>query len=281
MKIVVHGNQSSHQVNHAGAMISGLKRHGIAAELAPAWQAQKCDVAVIWGYKPPQFVEALKRMGTHVLVMERAYLPDRMEWTSLGWDGLNGRAKFPECQDSGERLNKFWPDLLKPWKNGRGEYILVCGQVPGDASVQGLNVDQWAQSVVDAIHSKPMSGTIARKWDVVYRPHPLVSQRRCSRWPKGARLSTAKTLQEDLVNAKLVITYNSNSGVEAVCAGVPTVALDQGSMAYPVAGHALNEIKIPDRTSWAQRLAWCQWKLEEIASGFAWEMVRTACPQLS
>jgi hypothetical protein len=33
------------------------------------------------------------------------------------------------------------------------------------------------------------------------------------------------------------------------------------------------------RERWAHRLAWCQWTLEEIASGDAWDALVTARPE--
>ena len=38
--------------------------------------------------------------------MERAYISDRFTWTSLGFDGLNGRAKFPQINDARRPLAK-------------------------------------------------------------------------------------------------------------------------------------------------------------------------------
>lgn len=258
-------------------MLKGFEKHGVDAECVPRGTVQSCDVCVVWGFKPPHFIEAMKATGARLLIMERGYFPDRFAYSSLGWDGLNNRATFPECTDGGERFNKHWPGLLKPWKDGRGETVLVCGQVPGDASVYGVNLDTWAQSVVDKLLSKPMPGTKAAKWDVVFRPHPLVKRQGAVRCPNGARLSTSATLSEDLADAKFCVTYNSNSGVESVCTGVPTVTLDQGAMAWDVSGHSIDEsLMVPAREPWAHRLAWRQWRLEEIADGTAWDALKTA-----
>lgn len=71
-----------------------------------------------------------------------------------------------------------------------------------------------------------------------------------------------------------VVTFNSNTGVEASFAGVPTIATDIGSMAYEVASHSVAEmLRRPDRETWAARLAWKQWRREEMASGYCWETV--------
>jgi hypothetical protein len=81
-----------------------------------------------------------------------------------------------------------------------------------------------------------------------------------------ATLSTG-TLAEDLARAAVCVTWNSNAGVEAVLAGVPTVSMCKGSMAYDVTGHVIGDMLRLPREDWAARLAWCQWLPEEIATG--------------
>ena len=71
----------------------------------------------------------------------------------------------------------------------------------------------------------------------------------------------------------MVVTFNSNTGVEGVLAGVPTVTMDEGAMAYPVTGHKLVDIVTPDRMAWAYALAWKQWRMEEMFSGVCWDVV--------
>ena len=52
---------------------------------------------------------------------------------SIGINGLNGRATFVETPDPDKRFEPHKP-LLKPW-NPHGDYVLICGQVPGDAAL--------------------------------------------------------------------------------------------------------------------------------------------------
>jgi len=74
-------------------------------------------------------------MGRDVLVMERGYIGDRTHWTSLGWNGLNGRARVPLAPaDGGARFERNYSRLMHPY-NPAGHYALIIGQVPGDASL--------------------------------------------------------------------------------------------------------------------------------------------------
>ena len=134
---------------------------------------------------------------------------------------------------------------------------MILGQVPRDAAVQGIDIRRWESDAYDEAR---------RLWgrEVVYRPHPNRL--------KNAGLSTPLvTIEKALVdeNVWLAVSYNSCSGVDAVSAGVPTVAIDEGSMAWDVASHSIAERKIPDREAWAHWISYTQWSQEEFANGVA------------
>jgi hypothetical protein len=76
-------------------------------------------------------------------------------------------------------------------------------------------------------------------------------------------------LQDALARAAVVVTWNSNTGVDALLAGKPVVALGEGAMAAPLAARELGGRCDPDREAWAHALAWKQWTLDEIRSGDA------------
>lgn len=261
MKVVIHSSPTlKHQLEHARAMQMGLGRHGIDAEIELDSLTAEADISICWGWKRGKQLAPRRP----VLVMERGYIGDRMKWTSLGWNGLNGRADFhlPEKVDR-RRFDYNFGDLMRPWRISGGEYVVVMGQVPGDSQLSGLNFNEWAAFVIDKLRGKTAM-------EIVFRPHPFTPDER----PGNARVIWG-TLADVLGKAAAVVTYNSNSGVDAVLAGVPTVAVDAGSMAWPVADHELTaEPQIHVRNEWAYRLAWCQWTFGEIADGTAWEHVR-------
>ena len=109
-----------HQKSHGSAIKSGLEKHGIDCIFTNGDRiVADADFHVTWGAetKRPRIFQFSKEKSLPVLVMERAYLPDRMEYTAMGWNGLNNRAKFPECDDDGVRFRIFWDGILKPWEN--------------------------------------------------------------------------------------------------------------------------------------------------------------------
>lgn len=268
MRASVHANHLPHQKQYAEAMAAGLGRHGIKATASPFNVPHiGVDFAVIWGWRQPR-VEA---SGRPVLVMERGVMQPREEWCTIGWNGLSGRGRYSECRDDGERWEHHFGHRMKPWRAWHtAGYALLIGQVPGDASIRHLDFKSWARQMADELDHMRLTP--------IYRPHPISVQRN-DRWhPPRTRLSLA-TLKEDLDGACLAVSYNSNAGVDAVLAGVPTIACDRGSMAWDVASHDVTaEPVMPDREPWAHRLAWSQWTLDEIENGVAWDALRTVCP---
>jgi hypothetical protein len=186
-----------------------------------------------------------------------------MEWTSCGLNGLGNRGTYAKCEDGGVRWRHHFGHLEQPWTDRDG-YTLICGQCAGDAALWGCNFRKWAQDACDVALS------VGRQ--VVYRPHPFAYKMQGDRWhPKGARFSVA-LLDDDLAGAAQVVTYNSTAGVETVLAGVPTVATDEGAMAWPMCTHLVDAKPLrPDRTAWMHGIAWTGFLPAELESGFMWE----------
>jgi hypothetical protein len=199
--------------------------------------------------------------------MERGYLGDRFAWTSLGWNGLNGRATWADDSDkSSERFEKNFGHLVKPWRHHGNGYALIVGQVPGDMSLDGIDMGSW---YVDAARAMKERG-----YDVKFRPHPEAERHGLISGPLR-EYRIGGSLEDALAGAAVVASMNSNTGVDATLAGVPTIVCDQGSMAWPVAAHGLDsELVTPDRSDWFRSMAWRQFTLEEITSGEAWEHVK-------
>lgn len=257
-----------HQHQHATWMTEGLKAHGVNVRTASSDDDVDCDFCVVWGYRQIPMFEKAKEAGTPVLVLERGHLQPRMQETSMGWNGLAGLGVRPECQDLGERFKSKFGHYLKPWRRD-GDYVLVMGQTNGDASLHGLNFRNWAQAVCDAYRGEGHR--------VVFRPHPLADQ---YAHPTGVEVHQGLDLEQSFSGAKLCVTYTSTSAVEAVLAGIPTISCHDGSIARPVTAHgALADPIRPGRMMWAMRLAWCQFTIDEIRNGTAWQTMKTCMPR--
>jgi len=168
------------------------------------------------------------------------------------------------------------------WKQD-GDYILLCMQKVGDASLRGADIFAWTEQSVNQIRQYTDK-------KIIIRPHPLYRKSAQHNTLKEKVLAVAdvhwqeaditkpnfRPIAEQLKNAWCTVTYSSGTGIDAVINGVPNVACDTGSMAYDVSSKDIAEIENPyrgDKTEWANKIAHCQWNIDEFESGECWEHV--------
>lgn len=263
---IYYRDAAEYQREAAFAFAQGLRRHGVEPIMINSVVAARpvdCDLAVFWGHRAGHIIAHQRRAGRRYLVMERGYIGDRFAWTSLGFDGLNGRAEFCNRGADPDRLDRFFPNLIQPWRTG-GEYALILGQVAGDAALSTLPGGDLNRFYMDLANQAERLGL-----PIKFRPHP----KSITLPPKLPLIGG--DLSEALANAAVTIAFNSNSLVDAVLSGVPSITIDPGAMAWPVSSHDFEAPLIrPDRRQWAAELAHAQWSLTEIAAGDAWDRLR-------
>lgn len=239
-------------------------------KLIEDYKYEPADVAVVFGVNKVQVPESWPRgkviaqqrsENRDVVVLETGFLNrgdgDEHHYAA-GLNGLNGRGNYRNQGMPGDRA-KLLGTELKPYK--QGENIVLCGQVPWDASVDRTDHEAWLKECAAALleYGRP----------VVFRPHPSAALSPI----KGCQYSQMP-LSDDLQNAWAAVTFNSNSGVEALVAGVPVFAFDEGSMIWSICNKSLSDIEspaMPDRTQWLNDLSYTQWTLDEMKAGLTWK----------
>jgi hypothetical protein len=262
MKFNVYINETSkHQKFYTDLLKTSLINNGLEHA-----NSQNCDFYVTWAFKTNQSGtrwHIMKKTGKPILVMERGYIGDRMnEWTSIGWDGLNGRADFCNKEISDyTRFKDNFEKYMKPWKKyDKSLPVLLVGQCYHDASVSHVNIHDFYDYTISKLHQNGHT--------VIFRPHPL------NREPYRHSImeDNNKNVLDTFKNIKSVVTFSSNTGVLSCLEGIPTYSKDIGSMVYDVSTHDLNNLEyMPDRTDWASKIAYTQWNNTEIESGIAWK----------
>lgn len=256
--VIVASASSPHQNMWGESMREGLQRHGWHADIEV--EPRFADLLVLWGVRRELAIERQKLRG-EVCILERGYVADRFKWTSMSLGGgLNGKGVFRGPFADRTRWDANFADCMHPWKErDDNKYVLIMGQVPTDMSLRGLNPHAEWFNMAQAFQSQGH--------DVRFRPHPLAPRERIP----GVLSLPDGPLSDAMDGAKCVVTVNSNSGVDAVLAGIPTISLDRRSMAWDVTGHTPAIPDPVDRDAWASALAWKQWRCDEISSGLAWE----------
>lgn len=275
---IVANVDAPHQIAAAGWLSAGMKRHGVkATTVCGQLGVPKADAYACWGLRNAQKVQA--RTSKPVLIIERGYIGDREVWTSLHWDGLNGRGRYYCPDDGGARWRHLVdvqalprPTLQRGGMFDRDQLAVIMGQVPGDMSIAGVDMAAWYRA---AELSARALGYVP-----VFRPHPLARQRAPLSMRLASDLVKVDTLASILGHASAVYAYNSNSLTDAAMAGVPIVCGDKGAVTWPIGGQGVAaEPKLDDRTEWLHRMAWRQWLPSEIECGDAWAAIGQAAQE--
>ena len=259
--IDLYTSGAAHQTAGMRYLQKGIEAAGELTRLReingnPHEQARAC---VLWGTRN------MHLMGKYetVYILEAGYFRDRLSFYSLGIGGLNGRAHFNNEDSPSDRWIKHGV-ARQPWRH-HGDYILIMGQVPGDMALENININQFYADMLYQIRN-------FTHMPVFFRSHPLAQQKA----PEDIPILPARSLDEAFKDAAMVVTYNSNSGVDAALAGVPVYAHDIGSMAWPIAAHSIKRLfnfGYPDRRQWLYNLAYTQWTVDELTRGEAWEHI--------
>jgi len=231
------------------------------------------------------------------LVHESPSFRRYLGWARLGWysykwtEGVFGNENSPS--DRWNKFEKATGITFKDW-HSPGNSIIIMAQKEGDSSL--LTLYEKYNSYYDWVEDLIVDIRKYTDRPIIIRPHPrnnLKGIKLASRLQKklkdptitisnntdslGDYLSSpnkADGLYNDLKKAYCVITYNSLSAIESICEGIPTFAMEDGSMIWPVAHKDLSQIENLsydiDLTQWKYDIAYTQWTGEEHKSGESW-----------
>ena len=241
------------------------------------------DVAVIWSvlwrgkmssYRP--IWERYRKEGKPVIVIEVGGLK-RNHSFKIGINGINRDADFANQEFDDKR----WPlfgHKLKPW-NPTGDMIVICGQHDHSEQWKGLpKMEQWITQQILEI----------RKYTtrpILIRPHPRNNLQMKESDFKNVKIRIPrrdyKTYDHTDFKATLertwaVVNHSSNPAMESVINGVP-VFVSQSSLCHDVGNISLAEINtpaMPNRKTWANKLAYTEWFEDEIRQGLPWKRIK-------
>lgn len=223
-----------------------------------AGQVEPFDVIAVFGLqgKGPDVLADYTAAGVPVLVIDYGYLKrtnHAHDWRSGHWQiSLGGLNKLPSCDIDASRFDALGLTVEDHGGDPQG-YTLLCVQTTGDAS-HGLSQEGLQQWVNEQKAKHSQNG------ELLIRPHPLQEH-----LTYGMPVCPAPTLEAALAGARLVITGNSNTGHEALMAGVPVLATIPGA-----AWAGLSSTTLPSRAARLahfRRCAWGQWTWAEFRTG--------------
>jgi len=241
------------------------------------------DVAVIWSvlwqgrmqsYK--SIWERYRNNGKPVIVIEVGGLRRNLSF-KVGINGINRDADFANQEFDDKRWPLFKYEL-RPW-NPTGDLIVICGQHDTSEQWKGLpKMSNWIEQQIKEIRQYTTR-------PILVRPHPRNTIAFNENKFKNVKVRLPKrdfrTYDDTDFKATLertwaVINHSSNPAMEAVINGIP-VFVSESSLCHDVGNTNLFDINkpaMPNRQSWANRLAYTEWFEDEIEQGLPWQRIR-------
>jgi len=242
------------------------------------------ELGIIWGIPSIYKKNTENRKRIHdlhrtnkipLLVIELGFLR-RNEYYSIGYNSIVGFGYYGEENMPSDRFEKLNVKVKKYVKsNDPDKYILLCGQVYNDTQLQHVNYKKWLEWVVTEIKKYT-------KRKIVYRPHP-VYRKKSKDWKLNGVInsdSLKKKLEEEMKNAHVIISFNSNSILDAMIEGIPFFSFDRGSVIYDISNHDLSSVENPSfpndeiRMQRLYNIAYYQWNQDEIRQGLFFEHLK-------
>jgi hypothetical protein len=209
-------------------------------------ERERCDMQFVASARHPGLLD---RTDVPTIILDWGYLNrvnDRSEAATGHWQmSLDGLNRIPPFACPSDRFDGLGLTVAECGGDPSG-YVLLIGQMPGDAAHAGTDHRQW------------LMDQLKRYDDIVYRPHP-----RGGIDLPGVRTHTG-ALSDALRGARLIVTYNSNTGHDALLAGIPVVC-DPCAAYAPLSGETLPSKA--DREAYFHRVAYGQWTADEVRSG--------------
>ncbi len=254
---------------------------------------EEVDVAVIfgsWKDRPDQhhvIKNHIVKSAKQFIVCETPIL-GRKEVKNVGDDdwyriGLNGfladTGNFNNKRRPGDRWKLIQEEFgleIDPWK--QGDNILLVLQVPGDASLNGVDINQWAYDTGTEIRKYTDRPIILRAPQVhkvfdIEILQRLLDENKNINFQKGEKENLIPTIK----SCFCTVAYSSGLSVESALLGVPAFALNKSNFAYKLGNNFVKNIqkpKLANRSQWLNNLSYAQWSLEEITEGRPWQHLR-------
>ncbi len=260
----------------AEAMVKGARRHGIKAEALEGDHPENppCDVVVLFGVKARMRFEAYRAAGVQTVMIDKGYYRGRIaiaggkvsKFWRVAVNAHHPTSYLMSLRAPADRWNDLGVEV-RPWRTDGHQVVLAGSSGKFHAFNQLIEPTAYATGIVEALR-----GLSDRP--IIYRPKPS--------WRDavpidGAAFSPPKQeIAKVLKGAWAMVTNGSNACFESVLAGIPVIVLGD-AVAKPISSTTLGDIVAPrladdtERQQWLHNLAYCQWTIDEMATGQAFE----------
>lgn len=215
-----------------------------------------------------------KEYNKNFLYVDHAYLyrgynsvnPDN-EWLRITPNNFTWNKNQSE---SVERWNQYFAKSfpLSPWKSNNGKNILV---LPPSSATKYLfpESQEWMERTIDEITRRTNAIVRIREKPLQVNVDPITNE-----VVSGFDVKHDKTIDQELAEAKCIVTFNSAVPVLGTIRGIPCYCSPQ-SAAYPMNINLddINNPPEPNRQNWLNQLVYHQYTTNEIISGKFWKLI--------
>lgn len=201
--------------------------------------------------------------------INRGYNPESLpnEWMRMTYNGFTWSSFLKENDDRWFRY--FSNHTLNHWNEHRGTKILV---LPPSEATKALfpQCEEWTNNVIREIASRTNVPIHIRE-----KPYQPVADPITNQVIDKKKFHHDKTIEEEIMEAKLIVTFNSAVPVQGTIMGVPCFCSPHAA-AYPM-NINLDQIDNPpepNRIDWLQQLVYHQYTSEEMQNGQVWTLLK-------
>lgn len=215
-----------------------------------------------------------KNNNKNFLYVDHAYLNrgyntanSAKEWMRITPNGFNWSVNLAETS---ERWNQFFKDkfTLTTWNSHNGKKILVLPPSEATKSIFPESVE-WTNNAINAIKNITNDEIRIRE-----KPDQPVVDFNTNQILERKSYAHTKTIEEEIMEAKLIVTFNSAVPVMGTILGVPCYCSPYAA-SYPMNINLqhLNDPPEPNRQPWLNQLVYHQYNSEEMKNGKMWNML--------
>lgn len=236
----------------------------------------EADLAILYGMGPSNLViyKQFRAQNKPTVTIDLGYWQrggphNQNAYYKVAVNHWHPNAYIMKINATPERFNQYALHI-RPWQHHnehQRHYILLAGMGPKSCDLYHTRYQQWDRWVVEEIQKHT-----DRK--IIYRPKPsdLIAK------PiEGTHFSNRAQSITTVINSSwCIVTYHSNVSVDALLCGIPAICCEGAANSILNADIANiekpNYIKNREQFFW--NLAWCQWSLQEMASGECWKYIK-------
>lgn len=205
------------------------------------------DIYVSWRFKQSPKNEQRMKDGMLLVCIDLGYFDrDKFERFSLSLNGVHGDSvKVESVRDLPARPH---PEL-QPWRDtGEIIQIISAGYLkPGQVRAEASDLpDKWLENTLRDVRE------VWPNHRMEYRLHPRTM-------PPGEPKPVP--LEETFAETFVSITYGSNTAVQTIIAGVPTIVHTSRCVAYPVATDQYEIFRSENREAWIHDLSYREYHM--------------------